>query len=483
VLSIILCELRRHLRSYRLLVLYGGGLALMVAATLICAAQTQDQRSAWLRFSQEAERSANLDGVALPRPPATLGFLRAVPREQWREATVLRPHLVDGSGADVSERSWQSAAEPFDWSAVAIFFFGLMAIVLAYDSVAGEKAGGTLRVVLGRPVGRLEFLVGKILAAFLVVGAAFVMAALAALAVAVLGGAPLNGSHYAVLALAVGETLLFLLFNVLLGVAASVSAPAPGRALQRALGVWTLLAFALPGAVVVLGSRLRPVDTELEFQRNIALHEQSYWSRLSVSSPQLSRIVNLPGVGVVEKRKRIADLEAEMWVDQEIALAEMEEAYADLRREHLLQAVTQENWIDRWSALSPYALLRRSLDRLALTGTSGGAEFRRQAEQFEPVFTSFVLDQRRMKRDEAREGTARAIVTDNDGERYELRALAGLDYSEVAGPFEGYPRFEWRPPPVALLAEQALPDLAWMLGFVVAASGYAFLRFQRYDCR
>lgn len=482
--TLIRTELARHLRSYRLLVLYLGGPLLVVAATLTHVSESREHRAAWTRLSQEAQRIANLQQTVIPRPFPALGFLRAASREQWEEAVVVRPHLVDVPEAGVADRSYVLTAAPLDWGAVVIFFYSLMGVVLAYDAVAGEKAAGTLRLVASRPTGRLPLILSKVLSGFLVVAGSLALGVLAGLAVAVgAAGFVLDGWHRAVLILAIVEMLVFLFIGVLLGVAASVSTAAPETALQRALGAWTLLALAVPGLVVVLGSAVHPVDSELDFQRNRDLHEQSYWMRLSVSSVPLTKIVNTPGISSAQKRRRIADLEAEMWVDQEAALAELEQGYAELRREHLLQFAAQEEWIDRWSVLSPHTLLQASLDRLALAGASGRREFRRQVAQFEPVFTSFVMDQRQLRRSEARETGGKAMTVDEDGEQYELRSLTGLDYSEVPVPADEVPRFVWRAPTVGVLATQALPDLLWMLLFLALLMAWTFWRFAKYDCR
>lgn len=477
-------ELARYLRSYRLLVLFVGGPVLIVAATLIHLSEVREQRSAWSRLSAEAEATANLERVVVPRPAPSLGFLRGATREQRGEAAVVSPHLVDNLEKDVSERSFLFAAEPLDWTAVIVFFYSLMAVALSFDAVAGEKAGGTLRVVASRPVGRIPLILSKILACFLVVSASLLLGAVAGLAVAVIGGglSP-NGSHGLVLVLALVHVLLFLLFNVLLGMAASVSTPIPETALRRALGAWTLLALVVPGFVVVLASVLRPVESEMAFQRNAALHEQGYRGRLSVSSMPLTEIVRTPGISASEKRRRIRDLEAEMQAEQEAALREMERGYADLRRQNLLQGAAQEEWIDRWGALSPHTLLRGAMSRLAVAGSAGRSEFQRQLSRFEPVFTSFVLNQRELRRDEAFESGAKAMDTDDDGEEYVLQALNRLDYSEVLVPANELPRFTWRSPSAAELAAQTLPGQLWMLLFITLTGAFTFLRFQSYDCR
>ncbi len=477
-------ELVRHLRNYRLLVLLVGGPVLMAAAALSHAAAVHDQRAARPGLSRAAESATNLEQAVVLRPPSRLGFLGAAPREQWGEAAVVRPHLQDVMEADVSERSYLFAAVPLDWTAVVIFFYSLMAVAVSYDAVAGERAAGTLRVLASRPIGRMPLLLGKILGCFFVVAGSLVLGALTGTLVAVaVSGQGLVLSDAVLLALAVAQILAFLLVNVLIGMAASVTASTPEQALQRGLGAWTVLALVVPGLVVVTGAALYPAPSELAFQRNLAIHEQGYRMRLGVSSMSVTEIVRTPGISVAEKHRRVEALEAEIQADQEAALAEMERGYAELRRDHLLRSGLQEEWAARWGALSPHTLLRRSLNRLALAGSSGRREFRRQVGQFEPLFTAFVLEQRQVHREDALESGPRTYTTDDDGEKYELRGLSRIDYSEVPIAADDFPRFTWRPPGAAALAARTLPDHLWMLLFVVAAGAFTLWRFHGYDCR
>ncbi len=477
-------ELARHLRSYRLLVLLVGGPALMVAAALMYLSEFESARLAWQNLSRTAASAANLEEMVVPRPFSSMGFLRAAAREQWSEAAVVRPHLVDVREPDVSRRSFVVAAEPLDWTTVVVLFYSLMAVALSHDAVSGEKARGTLRLVISRPVARTVLLLSKIAASLLVLVVSLGLGLIAGLLVLAVGAEHvLEPRDVAVLVLAAACFVLFLLFNVLLGTAASVSTRTPAAALQRAVAAWALLAIGVPGLVVVAGSALHPVQSEMAFQRNLAILEGSRATRLSVSSVPLSTIVNTPGLSSFEKRRRIAALEKEMWADQEAALSELERARAELRWEYLLQASAQERWIDRWSALSPYTLLRGSLNCLVVAGSCGRREFLRQVARFEPVFTSFVLAERQRRREEAREGNARALVTDDDGEEYELRALTRLDWSEVPLSGDELPRFTWRPLTAGALAGQAALHQLWMLLFVAATGASTIWRFQVYDCR
>ena len=483
IFPLIRCQLLRYLRDYRLLLAFLAGPALMIFATLSWQVDFRDHRTAYSRVSHSARTTTNLERMLIPRPSSALGYLSASPRGSLGEAAIVRPHFVDAPQPRVGDRSFVFVAEAPDWGAIVVYFYSLMAVALSYDAVAGEKAGGTLRLLASRPAGRFPLILSKIVGSYLVVAGSLVVGILGGLVVISTGDVELDSWWQALLLfLAVLEILAFLLFSVLLGLSASVSASQAGAALQRALGLWAMLALVVPGAVVVLGSILHPTETESEFQRNLLLVNGRFENRLSVSSEPLQTIVDAPHLSREEKRRMVRLLQEAMRSDHEAALAERERAYAEVRREFLLRLEHQRDWIDRWSGLSPYALLRTSLDRLALGGWSGEREFLHQVAQFEPIYTAFVLEERRRYRAEAREGTPRALVSSRDGEEYELRGLTDLSFSEVSLGVEEFPLFVYRQRYEARVIRY-FPDLLWMVLYVAATSAWAFWRFFRYDCR
>ena len=54
-------------------------------------------------------------------------------------------------------------------------FIPLLAIILAYDTIAGERSRGSLSLVFSKPVGRGQIFTGKFLAVFLFTGAIFLI--------------------------------------------------------------------------------------------------------------------------------------------------------------------------------------------------------------------------------------------------------------------------------------------------------------------
>jgi len=481
---LILCYLRLYLRDYRLLLTITGGSILLLAAGLCFRIDYTEQQRTFSRLERLARQSRSLEAVLLPRPPTPLSFLKARPLEREGEHFVVRPHVVDVPQARVEERSFVLGAERLDWTWIIVYFYSLMGIALTYDAISDEKRSGTLRMAMGRPVDRFTLLAAKLIAScFALVAPLLLGLLMGLLAVGADGAALRGGAGWARVGLGVIVILVFLLFNLMVGLAASVMTAEPESSLRLAITVWIVLAFLVPGVTEMAASVAHPLPTETDFRRNLLLVEQSYQDRLSVASLPLQRIVDADGLDRSEQRRRVAELEAAMRRDQERALAERERDYAELRRSFLAKVGARRDWIDRWSILSPYSLLRRALGRLAGTVWSGERELRAQVGRFEQIYTAFVQEQRRLRRREAAEATARAIVEASDGEVFELSGLVSLSYAGVTVPANEFPEFSYRQPPVASLAPGWLAEVAWLMVFTCFVGALTCWQFYGYDLR
>jgi len=61
------------------------------------------------------------------------------------------------------------------FSMIILMFVALLALILAYDTIVGERSRGSLSLVLSKPVGRGQIFAGKFLAIFLFTGVIFLI--------------------------------------------------------------------------------------------------------------------------------------------------------------------------------------------------------------------------------------------------------------------------------------------------------------------
>ncbi len=127
------------------------------------------------------------------------------------------------------------------------FFVPLIALIVGYMALVGERRSGSLRVLMSYPFSRLELVTGKVLGRALVVSIAIAsgFVAVSALAVAVIGVPPLQDAlAITLLTLALGLTFTATAVGI------SAGTRSRGAAMALAVGVFFLL-FVLWDAVAV----------------------------------------------------------------------------------------------------------------------------------------------------------------------------------------------------------------------------------------
>ena len=160
--------------------------------------------------------------------------------------------------------AWQGAALKADvltltaasLATLSVYLIPLIALLMSYDSLAGEVERGSLALTLATPVRRWEVFVGKFAAQAAAVGLAIVMAfGLAGLVVGLLAGTGIDGI-VAWLRLIVTSVLLGAVF-VGIGLLLSALTGRTSRAAAAAVGTWLLLVvlydLALLGAIMTAG--------------------------------------------------------------------------------------------------------------------------------------------------------------------------------------------------------------------------------------
>jgi len=137
---------------------------------------------------------------------------------------------------------------------LAVYLAPLLALMMAFDTIAGERDRGTLGLLLTYPAGRGEILMGKLIAHTGALGIATTVGLGTAGVVAALSGGVGADSLAALVRLILTATLLGAVF-VVLGYSVSALAKSPAAAAGLSAGLWlvfvVLFDLGLLGAVVL----------------------------------------------------------------------------------------------------------------------------------------------------------------------------------------------------------------------------------------
>ena len=444
-------ELLEHLRSLRFAVSFATIVGLFVLGAWVWNLRIAEERQGLGLSVEEYEGSIQEHAKELGRlallplhlwmPTADLtfasgGYSRSLPNVAVTVPVTLNDdeHL-SGFERRADRNPLLFRLDP-DWVFIAGMLGTLMALLLTYDGVAGEKERGCLRQLLANRVPRDQVLIAKYLAGLAMSAAPILTGAVAAVAVIQLLGKGLPGDGWPALAGVVIAALLCVSAFLWLGLWTSSRTHNSALALLASLVVWALLAVFLPQAGVLAGDHLVEVPSLTQAQEDIG----DAW--------------NSEGLGYEERIRAKQRAQRHYW---NLLLLQIEVA--------------------RNAALvSPVAALSLAAEALTVTGVDRYRAFVEQTHEYRQDLERFV----RRKGDEGTDSAHGLPLGPGAGEPKE-----GLRFLSSTMPVrpEEVPRFQFRPPGLRERLDAALAPLL----VLVIANGVCFLgayfSFRRYDVR
>ena len=282
---LIVKELRASALSYRfalaLVLLFG----LIVGSVLLLAFSYERQL---LRFSDgrqaQDERLETLPyshvvgGIQVARRPSPLSVLAlGLEPQMAREVTVSIHHEEPDPGrGQRANRLYRLFPTP-DLVFIVSVVVSLLAVLFAFDAVAGEGEAGTLQLVLANAVPRHQVLLAKWLGGYLALVVPFMLAVVTGLLLARLTtGLHFSGPEWIAAAGMVAVALLYIAVYFGLGMMVSAWAHRAATSLVVSFLVWVLLVLVVPNVAPILARALAPAPTAgaLSAQRMLLQREK-----------------------------------------------------------------------------------------------------------------------------------------------------------------------------------------------------------------
>ncbi|HEY7547468.1 MAG TPA: ABC transporter permease subunit [Blastocatellia bacterium] len=273
---------------------------------------------------------------------------------------------------------------------------GLLAILLAFDAVAGEKELGTLRAVLSQPISRAALLTGKLAGGAVTLLVPLAVAFLVALISAQLFGVDLIAAgaltKVAMLALTAGA---YLVCFYALGLMVSSLASSQKTSLVVLLVVWVVAVLAIPPIATMVAQAASPVPTS-----------QSLETRKDALDSDIRRQAELE-MGTVY-REITGDPEDSVWTESyfknkeaiDRRIVPIEVGYLNKRRQFLdeidrdaeRRAANQNRFARLLMAVSPAAAFAGAATDLAGTGDAQYAAWIESVHRYQDTLNAALFD-------------------------------------------------------------------------------------------
>ncbi|HEY0406750.1 MAG TPA: ABC transporter permease subunit, partial [Pyrinomonadaceae bacterium] len=270
-------EMKEHLRTLRLRLTLATTLVLVVLATLAGVinyrAQNEQYEMALARAAERLREATTWSEIQpkLVRPVAPLMILNAGFEAKEGRVTVATidqiPALMEDSAVETPALSRFSG---FDVTTVLIYLPGMLAILLSFDAVSGEKERGTLALELSNSITRWQLLSGKYLGGAFALAFSLALSASAALIVCLLGGVHFAANVWPRVALWFVVLLAYLMAMFLAGLIISVLTHRAAISLLVGMLAWFLLVIFIPAAAASAALQLRPTPSPYLLEADLA---------------------------------------------------------------------------------------------------------------------------------------------------------------------------------------------------------------------
>jgi ABC-type transport system involved in multi-copper enzyme maturation permease subunit len=473
--TLIAKEMRAHLMSFRFLASF---VILFVIVVVTAAVLTGDYVRKLDEFSA---RQAELDR-----------YLRSYAHFN-RIQNVLRPaqppipflSLVRGLTADVNMEAFDDDPLPvmfplIDLTFIVTILVSLVALILTYDAVSGEREEGTLKLMLANGLPRSKVVLAKVAGAVLtLLGPLLVSLAAGMLVVLLHARVDWTGADWGALGLILAGAVLYGAVFALIGILVSAVHRSSASSIMTSLFVWTLLVPVLPNLSPYVASFLAPAPSRVKVARETV--------RLTdVDRDDLGRKLAAEARGQVLKEQpvlaeRLSEAEVRKRVTEdpeyrkafEANRAAVERAWAEANRiqnekadalnEDLGRKEAAQTELARLiSMISPLANMSYLATDLSSTGTRNQEHFGRLAQLWGQ---SFYRDYQMRKIEELRAKDPTADVWNTP-----------IDMSDA-------PRFRYAEEGLGGRIKAALPPFAVLLGYGIVLFAAAYVAFIRYDVR
>lgn len=328
------------------------------------------------------------------------------------------------------------------------FVLSLVAIVLSFNMICGEKEAGTLRLVLSNPVPRDALLLGKYASALLLLVGPFAAGLLLSLLVLQLQGtrALAGADQWLSLGLLFGVAVLYLASFLSLGLFVSTLTSRSLTAITLLLFLWAGLIAVVPQIGGVVAETLYPVESAESFLYKKSLAAQDIERQRTA---ELRPFFNDPNYE--EIRKPVA-LKYQAQLEQ--IQGQMDKEYDNRRR-------TQLRIASSLAGLSPVSPMTFAFTTLAGTGVLQAENFQARLDAYRQRINQEVFSQ---------------------GYRDLLPGVGGALMINTVE-LEDLPKFQAEKVPLGDVLRSVAWNIAMLFLFNAVFFFLAYWRFRRYDVR
>ncbi|MFC1718015.1 ABC transporter permease subunit [Candidatus Poribacteria bacterium] len=425
------------------------------------------------------------------KPPEVLAiFSKGVEGNMGNSARVSIGEVPEIKSATTSKNPLLSVFPVLDIALIFKLVISVLAILVAYDTISGEREDGTLRLIMSNSVPRHQMLFGKSIGGMITLGIpiaiGFLMISL------ILESSPvveLTGGHWARIALMFLLSLIMVSVLLNLGLLLSSITKRSSDTLIFLLFLWVLFVLVIPNGSAYLAKRIKPIEPRERIDSQV----QEVWRRYQDEFSDFSGRTPWPNNAsqsdasdpwggyhafasknlIIYKQKRYA-------FGEPLRIKYADRAY-QAERSYLEGMMRQKRLAESISRASPIAIYENLINGLSRTDIQSFESFAGQLREYRQQIIDYLYGVKAFSSTRYFAAVKEEYLYDNSQAGYgELREK----YSDTSQlDVSGVPQFHYRPEDVTTTVKRILPDVVILCFMSVLFFMCAFLAFLRCDIR
>ncbi len=496
---------RKELLSNLLTLRFAVGTALLVILTVLFSSiLISDYRQALKEYDRfVSKNSAELKQVltyqnltpTIYKPPEILTlFSKGVEENVAKSAQISVEEIPVLTNAGTSKNPLLAMFSVLDIVLVFKLVISVLAVLLAYDAISGEKEDGTLRLMLSNETPRYKILWAKFLAGLLTLAIPIALGFLTTILIMALSPViVLTGENWLRIALMAIVSLVVVSVFLSIGLLVSSLTKRASDTLLVLLFIWVTFLLIIPNVSSYLATQFKPV--EMAGKLNAQIREIG--TNLNIQISNISR--QLPP----ESGYDVESDAQELWggyvkfgsaaffrgrirlMERILPLsANAAREIGELKQTYIRQLIEQRKWADSLARISPLSLYENLMSALSRTDISSLEAFSRQARDYRQKIVDFLEKRKAFS-------SVRYFSTIPEDKIFEVKNaqeymavyIKYAHYQPKPIDLSDFPEFHYRQASVLDSLREILPDLLILIFMGIVFLACAFVAVLKYDVR
>jgi ABC-type transport system involved in multi-copper enzyme maturation permease subunit len=448
----------------------------------------------------------------LVRPPAPLMILNSGFETRDGRVAVASNSQIPANTEDAPVGTpYLARFGEFDVTTVLVYLLGLLAVLLSFDAVSGERERGTLALSFSNSLTRGQVLLGKYLGGMAASALALMASLATAMIVWLVSGVHFPNAAWLRIGLWLIALLLYLSAMFWIGLLVSTLTHRASSSLLVAMLTWFVLVLFIPVVAAFASRQLARSSSSYVLIKEMAklnkeLEDKSAEFKKSLGPPPESDGSSISFEQGVTMNFYSPEAYA-WWLKYYGERVRLEREYAlqvyQTTKEFQEKDRAQAAWAFKLSALSPVAHIERISNELTGTSRDDTYYFFEAARRYQQTLIAFydanhlttqlswISDDPPNTESPFPKSTGLDKLS-NDEESEKTLALGRKLYAQVLAdrasgkrslPINKIPRFDYAPQPVRGALAQVSTSIVALVVINLLGAAAAFLKFRRYDVR